>query len=73
MKRLSKDSLNSKYNDDPVYYCKSCLSLWVEALDAFNPDEGSYCRKCGRTDIDMTDIMSYREMYKEKYGMYPEE
>ena len=73
MKELSKDSIESKYNNEPVFYCKNCLSLYITSLDAFNPDEGCYCESCSRTDIGETDIFTYREMYKEKFGKYPEE
>jgi hypothetical protein len=73
MVKLSKSSLESKYNEEPVFYCKDCLSLFIVNLDETNPEDGCYCEKCSRTDIGETDIMSYREMYKTKYGIYPEE
>lgn len=73
MRELSKDSIESQYNDEPVYYCKNCLSLYIVSLDAFNPDEGCYCENCSKTDIGITDIFSYRELYFNKYHKYPEE
>ena len=51
------------YNTEPVVYCKNCLSLKIMVLD--NMD---YCDECGCTDTDSTDIESWREMYKKKYG-----
>ena len=72
MKPLREEQLNSPYNDEPVYYCKSCLSLCIEIIG--NPeDEDSVCVRCNRTDIGKTDISTWREMWKEKYGKYPEE
>lgn len=53
-----------EYNKIPVVYCKNCLSLKIRILS----DNVDYCDKCGCTDTDSTDIESWREMYKKKYG-----
>ena len=72
MEHLKDSQLNSPYNEEPVYYCKSCLSLSIQIIG--NPeDEDSVCTHCNRTDIDVTDIMTWRELWKEKYGKYPED
>lgn len=55
---------NEGYNAIPVVYCKNCLSLKILVLN----DKVDYCDKCGCTDTDSTDIESWREMYKKKYG-----
>lgn len=52
------------YGAIPVVYCKNCLSLKVMVLN----DKVDYCDECGCTDTDSTDIESWREMYKKKYG-----
>lgn len=52
------------YNAIPVVYCKNCLSLKIMVLN----DNIDYCDKCGCTDTASTDIESWREMYKKKYG-----
>lgn len=51
------------YNSEPVYYCTKCLSLRVMAFEGED-----YCDACGSTNINTTDIESWREMYKNKYG-----
>lgn len=51
------------YDAVPVVYCKNCLSLKTMILNDID-----YCDECGCTDTDSTDIESWREMYKEKYG-----
>lgn len=40
-------------DDEVVYYCRSCHSLCVVTDDRFNFDDwdGSYCGKCGSSDI----------------------
>lgn len=55
--------VNSDYDEEPVYYCKRCLSLAIKSVGKFD-----YCDKCGGTDVDVTDIHTWQEMYKEKYG-----
>lgn len=65
--QYKESQLNSEYNNEPVYYCKGCLSLNIEAWEG-----GSLCKNCGRTDVGTTDIFTWREMWKEKYGEYPE-
>lgn len=54
------------YNDDPVYYCKRCLSLKIRQ----NPflKDTDYCEDCGTTDIGTTSIEEWNRMYEEKYG-----
>lgn len=72
MSTLKEKQLNNQYNDVPVYYCKSCLSLAIQIIG--NPEENdSVCNYCNRTDIEITDIFTWREMWKNKYGNYPEE
>ena len=45
--------LNPEYNDEPVFYCKHCLSLKIR--DAGLPDL-LYCDECGSADILTTNI-----------------
>lgn len=52
------------YNAIPVVYCKNCLSLKIITLN----NNIDYCDNCGCTDTDSTNIESWLEMYKNKYG-----
>lgn len=54
---------NNEYNNEPVYYCQRCLSLRVKI---FNSQD--YCDDCGGTDILTTDIDTWKDLYKERYG-----
>lgn len=64
----TKDTTNilweSEFNDEPVYYCPHCLSLKIKVLDQFV----DYCDDCGCTDIETTDIFTWRSMYKKRFG-----
>lgn len=58
----------NKYNEDHVWYCKSCLSLKIINLgeDEIVP---CYCGEsdCGSTDIGTMDIMEWEKIYKKTY------
>lgn len=54
------------YNDEPVHYCKNCLSLRIKSV--FTGLNLDYCDECGGTIIEQTHIDKWRELYKERYG-----
>lgn len=55
------------YDDEPVYYCKRCLSLSIKQMP-FMKDQ-DYCGECGTTDIGVAEnIEEWKEMYRKKYG-----
>lgn len=72
MSMLKEDQWNSQYNDIPVYYCNNCLSLAIQIIGK-PEDNDSLCTYCNRTDVKQTHIQEWREMWKNKYGKYPEE
>lgn len=55
-----------KYNDEPVFYCKHCLSLYI--LNESQLPDLEYCHDCGSTNIDTIHISKWEEMYKQRYG-----
>ena len=57
---------SEEYNNEPVYYCKGCLSLKIKTvMEGLNLD---YCDECGCTDIDKTHINNWKNLYKNRYG-----
>ena len=52
---------HNDYNDEPVFYCKHCLSLKIR--DAGLPDL-LYCDDCGSSDILSSNIEDWEELYK---------
>lgn len=57
---------SNDYNDEPVYYCKSCLSLGIKTVTlGLDLD---YCKDCGSTDIGQTHIEEWQKSYRNKYG-----
>lgn len=65
MNGLEIDRYNNKYNEEPVFYCKHCLSLKIR--DAGLP-ELLYCDECGSTEVLSTNIKQWENLYKEKHG-----
>lgn len=55
----------SDYNQDPVVYCKHCLSLNIRVLD----NNMDYCDNCGNVEVEETDIYTWEKLYQDKYGV----
>ena len=54
------------YDDEPVWYCKRCLSLNIKQMPHMKGQD--YCSDCGATDLASADIEEWKELYKKKYG-----
>lgn len=66
MEEIRSMDSSTNYNDEPVFYCKNCLSLKVKTVaSGLNLD---YCDDCGSTDIVETHIDTWQNMYRERYG-----
>lgn len=59
MDKLSKE----EYNNEPVYYCKDCMSLRIRTIEGTD-----YCDKCGSTNIEQTHISEWENLYARKYS-----
>ena len=57
---------NNEFNNEPVFYCKQCLSLKIKSVPGM--EELDYCDDCGSTAIDSTDIETWRQLYKDRNG-----
>lgn len=55
-----------EYDDDPVYYCKRCLSLAIKQMPFM--ENKDYCESCGAVDIGETSFEEWEVMYQNKYG-----
>lgn len=52
-----------QYNDEPVYYCKHCLSLAIKDIGI-----GDCCADCGSMIIGVTTLEGYDRLYKARFG-----
>ena len=55
-----------EYDDDPVYYCKRCLSLKVFPIS--QEDNQDYCADCGSANIGTASIEEWKVLYEKMYG-----
>lgn len=60
LKKLKKET----YNEEPVCYCKKCLSLNIVVLDG----DIDCCNNCGSTDTNYTLIEDWENLYSKRYG-----
>lgn len=61
MNNITNKSID--YDDEPVYYCKYCLSL-------DNPElvgDIEYCKYCGSTEFEKDSIENWENKFEEKY------
>lgn len=59
------------YNNVPVHYCKTCLSLAVKEVKITGNSmerSMSYCSSCSNTDMGTAHIDEWSSLYKAKYG-----
>lgn len=58
---MNNDKVN--YNEEPVYFCKHCLSLKIMDVEGID-----CCGDCGSTDIEESSIEHWEGLYKLKYN-----
>lgn len=63
-------SVDNEYNQTPVEYCPICLGLDIRTVDGIGDIE--YCTDCGNTATETATIFEWREMYRVRYGHFPE-
>lgn len=54
----------TEYNNEPVFYCKDCLSLKIRYTGKLD-----FCDKCCGTNVAQCSIEEWEIMYKHKYGI----
>lgn len=72
-KREEMISRKSDFNNVPVEYCKTCLSLKLKTVEFENSEAGenrdvTYCVPCGNTELGTAHIEEWEDLYEEKYG-----
>lgn len=59
-----RELVNAEYNEEPVHYCKRCLSLNIRVDE--NGEE--FCENCTSTNIVEADIFDWENLYEQTYG-----
>jgi hypothetical protein len=62
-----------KENNEPVHYCKLCLSISIKTIEFEKGANGEdrdldYCTCCKGSDIGKASLDAWNMMYEEKYG-----
>lgn len=65
---MGNNMQENDYNQEPVFFCKKCLSLKIR--DVEHLDNSEYCDSCGSTDIAQTSIEHWDTLYVTRYGKH---
>lgn len=73
MKSLSERVKKQNYNNEPISYCKNCLSIRIKTVKFPETNEGEnrdvdYCSLCSKTDLGEVHVSEWEDMYQERYG-----
>lgn len=52
-----------EYNNEPVYYCRHCLSLRIKTTCGED-----FCDNCNSTDIDSCHISEWQDMMNKRFN-----
>ena len=63
MEEIKETYSIEEYNNEPVFYCKNCLSLRVKIVGGFD-----FCEECGCTDIAQCHIDEWDKLYTARNG-----
>lgn len=60
-----KMTRRNEYDDEPVLYCKRCLSLKIKSTDG--DENNDYCADCGSTIIHKAPLEAWDMLYQRMY------
>lgn len=62
---IQKQRKAKEYNDEPVFYCKRCLSLRIMSVE--HMEDSDFCDECNCNDIGSCSISEWETLYKQRY------
>lgn len=73
LKILNMVTAKMDSNNEPITYCKTCLSIHIKTVEFDKGPNGEnrnvdYCVPCGNTDLESTHVLEWQDIYEEKYG-----
>ena len=73
MKSLSERVKMQDFNNEPICYCKTCLSIQIKTVKFPEGPNGEkrdvdYCLACSNTELAEAHITEWEDMYEERYG-----
>lgn len=63
---MGSDMQENEYNQEPVFFCKKCLSLKIRDVEYLEDSE--YCDECGSTEVAQASIEEWDKLYSARYG-----
>lgn len=60
-----RELINREYNEEPICFCKRCLS---PRIIHENDESTDFCDDCGSTSIIEANVFEWEKLYKETYG-----
>ena len=68
-----KTLLKMNYENEPVTFCKTCLSLKIKMVPLKKSDGSDgkpidYCAVCSNTELETVQLSEWEELYFERYG-----
>ena len=73
LKKLNMITPKQGFENEPITYCKTCLSIHIKTIEFEKGPEGEdrevdYCVPCGNTDLETVHLTEWEELYEDKYG-----
>jgi hypothetical protein len=73
IKKLNAMTNKEGYENEPITYCKTCLSIHIKTIKFDKGPEGEerevdYCVPCGNTELETVHLSEWEDLYEEKYG-----
>lgn len=69
LKILNMITSKENSNNEPVTYCKTCLSIHIKTVEFKDTEqEVDYCIPCSNTDLGEAHISEWEDLYEERYG-----
>lgn len=64
LNKTFRELVHSEYNDEPVHFCKRCLSLNIRV----DENDEEFCEECTSTNIVQANIFEWERLYQNMYG-----
>lgn len=73
LKLLNMVTSKMDSNNEPITYCKNCLSIHIKTVNFPDSESGEkrdvdYCVSCGNTELETAHISEWEDLYEERYG-----
>lgn len=69
LKKLKMITTKDNSNNEPITYCKTCLSIHIKTVKFEDTDQVvDYCISCSNTELAEAHISEWEDLYEDRYG-----